>query len=46
MLGALPCGSSPHALSKLIYELGSKSLQIQLSIHWEMTKCMGKSDFS
>ena len=35
LLGALPCGSSPlacHALSKLIYELGSKSLQIQLSI--------------
>ena len=30
LLGALPCGSSPlacHALSKLIYELGSQSLQ-------------------
>ena len=41
LLGALPCGSSPlacHALSKLIYELGSKSLQIQLSIYWEVTK--------
>ena len=26
-----PCGSSPHALSKLIYEVASKSLQVSQS---------------
>ena len=32
LLGAKHCVGPAHALSKLIYELGSKSLQIQLSI--------------
>ena len=39
LLDALPCGSSPHALSKLIHELIPKVFNASFFfIYWEVTK--------
>ena len=46
LLGALPCGSSPHALSKLIHELVPKVFNASFFHLMRSDQSMERSDFS